>query len=88
MEEILRLSISEARARLPEAGNDDRVPGWLRAPHTAWMTPHVVMLPVTFNESTEAPAPTTPPSLPIPSATPSMAVPLPPAATPGARVPR
>jgi hypothetical protein len=72
-----------ARVRLPEAGSGERVPAWLRAAHTAWMTRHVVMVGVTFDESTEAPAAMTPMTLPMPSATPSVAAPLPPAATPG-----
>jgi hypothetical protein len=76
------------RLRLPGAEGNERVPAWLRAPHTAWMTEHVVMLPLTFNESTEAPAPMTPLSLPLPSATPSVAAPLPPAVTPGSKAPR
>ena len=77
-----------ARVRLPDAVDGDRVPAWLRAPHTAWMTQHVVMLRVTFNESTEPPMALTPLPMPVPSATPSVAAPLPPATTPGARVPR
>ena len=77
-----------ARVRLPDAVDGERVPAWLRAPHTAWMTQHVVMLPLAFNESTEAPAPMTSLPLPLPSATPSVAAPLPPAATPSGRVPR
>ncbi|AMY12813.1 Arginyl aminopeptidase [Luteitalea pratensis] len=77
-----------ARVRLPDAVDGERVPAWLRAPHTAWMTQHVVMLGLAFNESTEAPAPMTPLTLPLPSATPSVASPLPPAATPSGRVPR
>ena len=53
------------------------------------MTQHVVMLPDWPSTSrTEAPAPMTPLPLPLPSATPSVAAPLPPAATPGGRVPR
>ena len=77
-----------ARVRLPDAVEGERVPAWLRAPHTAWMTQHVVMLPLAFNESSEAPAPMTSLPLPLPSATPSVAAPLPPATTPSGRVPR
>jgi hypothetical protein len=86
-----RLSGTEvwlARARLPEAVDGDRVPAWLRAPHTAWMTQHVIMLGVTFQDSIEAPALSTPVPMPLPSAAPTVAAPLPPAATPSVRVPR
>ena len=78
----------EARVRLPDAADGERVPAWLRAPHTAWMTQHVVMLGMAFNESTEAPAPMTSLPLPLPSATPSVAAPLPAAATPSGPVTR
>jgi hypothetical protein len=86
-----RLSGTEvwvARARLPEAVDGERVPAWLRAPHTAWMTQHVIMLGVTFQDSVEAPALSTPVPMPLPSAAPTVAAPLPPAATPSVRVPR
>jgi hypothetical protein len=75
-----------SRFPLPEAGVGSRVPRWLEAPHTAWMTQHVVMLPVITNEVLQAPMPLTPLTLPVPAANPSTAAPLQPAATPGTGV--
>jgi len=84
-----------SRFALPGAPAGARVPAWLETPHTAWMTEHVVMLPIVLNETQEPPAALTPLSLPIPSSNPSVAAPLQPAASPrttpppsGAAVPR
>jgi hypothetical protein len=77
-----------ARFRLPEATVGSRVPAWLQTPSTAWMTQHVVMLPVVTTEMQQTPTPLTPLSLPMPAANPTTAAPLQPAATPGAGVPR
>jgi hypothetical protein len=71
---------------LPDAKAGGRIPAWLEAPQTAWMTQHVVMLPTRPNETLEAPVPLAPTTtLPLPSASPASAAPLTPAATPAAR---
>jgi hypothetical protein len=77
-----------SRFRLPDAEAGSRIPGWLQAPHTAWMTQHVVMLPVAVSEMPQVAEPMTPMTLPLPSANPAVAAPLQPAARPGAEVPR
>lgn len=77
-----------ARFRLPDATVGSREPAWLQAPSTAWMTQHVVMLPVVPSQMQQTPLPLTPLSLPMPAANPSAAAPLQPAATPGAGVPK
>ncbi len=77
-----------SRATLPDAEPGSRVPAWLHAPHTAWMTRHVVMLPIAINEVLQTPAPVPSASLPVPSAAPAVVAPLPPAVTPGGAVPR
>lgn len=77
-----------SRFSLPDAVVGSRLPGWLETPQTAWMTQHVVMLPVVTNELQQTPMPLTPMSLPLPAANPSTAAPLQPAATPGGVVPR
>jgi hypothetical protein len=86
-----RLSGAEvwvSRFRLPDATVGSRAPAWLQAPSTAWMTQHVVMLPVVASVMQQTPMPLTPLSLPVPAANPSTAAPLQPAATPGGGVPR
>jgi hypothetical protein len=86
-----RLAATEvwvSRLTVPEAEPGTRLPRWLQTPNTTWMTQHVVMLPIAVNESQEAPAPLSPmTTMPLPSATPSTAVPLTPAATPGTQPP-
>lgn len=84
---IDRAEVWVSRVDLPGASNDARVPAWLQAPHTAWMTQHVVMLPVTANQVQRVPEPLAPLALPLPSANPATAAPLQPAArpTPGGR---
>ncbi|BCS35879.1 aminopeptidase [Luteitalea sp. TBR-22] len=76
-----------ARFSLPDARPGSRVPAWLETAHTAWMTQHVVLLPIALNETREPPAALTPLTLPLPTANPSTAAPLPPAVTPGAKPP-
>ncbi len=86
-----RLSGTEvwvSRLRLPDADQGGRIPAWLQTPDTAWMTQHVVMLPVVANEMQQPPTALTPMTLPLPSANPSAAAPLPQAARPGGEVPR
>ncbi len=77
-----------SRFTLPDAVPGSRVPAWLQAPNTAWMTQHIVMLPVIANEVQQVPMPLAPFTLPVPSSTPAHAAPLQPAPTPGAGVPR
>ena len=75
-----------SRFALPDAKAGGRIPAWLEAPQTAWMTQHVVILPTRPNETLEAPVPLAPTTtLPLPSASPASAAPLTPAATPAAR---
>jgi hypothetical protein len=76
-----------SRARLPEAEPGSRVPAWLHAPHTAWMTQHVIMLPIAIAAPPQPPSPATPEALPS-SGTPAVVAPLQPAVTPGRPVPR
>ena len=77
-----------SRFTLPDAVPGGLVPAWLQAPHTAWMTQHVVMLPVVTNDVQQVPTPLAPLVLPVPSSTPASAAPLAPAPTPGTGVPR
>lgn len=77
-----------SRFRLPGAEPERRIPSWLEAPHTAWMTQHVVVLPVVATD-TQAPVEVLGPSvLPLPSANPAAAAPLPTPTTPGSGVPK
>ena len=77
-----------SRLTVPDAEPGSRLPRWLQTPNTTWMTQHIVMMPIAVNESQEAPAPMTPMALPLPSANPSSAAPLPRATTPAAGVPQ
>jgi hypothetical protein len=81
-ERLTGTEVWAARFALPGAAAGSRIPAWLDTPHTAWMTEHVVMLPIALNETQEAPVALTPLSLPIPSANPSVVAPLQPAASP------
>lgn len=89
--QVDRLSSTEvwvSRFRLPDAEVGSRVPRWMQAPSTAWMTQQVVMLPIVATEMQQTPMPLTPLTLPMPSANPSTAAPLSPAVTPGTGGPR
>jgi len=86
-----RLSAMEvwvSRFTLPDAVPGGQVPAWLQAPHTTWMTQHLVMLPVIANQVQQVAMPLAPLVLPVPSSTPANAAPLQPAATPGTGGPR
>jgi len=81
-----------SRFPLPGAPAGSRIPAWLETSHTAWMTEHVVMLPIALSDMQEVPA-LEPAGVPIPSSTPSAVVPLQPATRPttpptGPAVPR
>lgn len=83
LSQIDRLAESEvwvARFRLPGAPVGERAPAWLQAPHTVWMTQHVVRLQAGALETT-APLDTTAPAsdAPLPVLTPpTTTAPLPP----------
>lgn len=79
-----------ARFRLPGAPAGERVPRWLQAPQTAWMTQHILQVRAGAVETT-LPADTVVPSsdAPLPVLTPpALTAPLPSTPPPGAGVPR
>lgn len=93
LSQIDRLAQAEVwlgRFRLPGAPAGERVPAWLVAPRTAWMTQHIVQLPAGAVEASAAPETSVPASdAPLPVLVPpATSVPLPTPPAIGSGVPR
>jgi hypothetical protein len=84
-----RVEVWAARLSLPGAAPGQRVPAWLQAPHTAWMTQHLVFVRPEFAEATATPAALPSTEAPLPVLTPpAVSMPLPTAPVPGRETPR
>jgi hypothetical protein len=89
LDALERVEVWVAGLPLPGASQGQRVPDWLQAPHTAWMTQHLVFARPQFAEGPSAPAavPSTEAQLPV-LTPPAVSVPLPTAPAPGRQTPR
>ncbi|HTV00453.1 MAG TPA: M20/M25/M40 family metallo-hydrolase [Luteitalea sp.] len=90
--QIDKLSAAEVwigSERLPGAAADGRLPSWLEAPHTAWMSQHLVMVPASFTEAAADAPPVAAADAPLPVLSPpAVPTPLPTAPVPQLETPR
>ena len=89
LDALERAEVWLASLHLPGAAAGQRVPAWLEAPHTAWMTQHLVFARPQFVEAASTPGAVPSAEAPLPVLTPpAVSVPLPTAPVPERETPR
>ena len=89
LDALERAEVWLASLHLPGAAAGQRVPAWLEAPHTAWMTQHLIFARPQFVEAASTPGAVPSAEAPLPVLTPpAVSVPLPTAPVPERETPR